>query len=339
MSDMKTTVQISLIFLSFISVASFAFEPLPKVAPAPEDNPTSSAKIILGKQLYFDKRLSIDNTVSCNSCHNVTTGGAGVDGKPFSSGFKGKLGGRNAPTVLNAAFYSVQFWDGRAASLEDQAKGPLTNPVEMAMTNHDLVVERVGKVKSYVEQLKKAFPKDTNPVTIDNIAKAIAAYERTLLTPNSPVDKYLKGNKKALSESAVRGMKLVESVGCTSCHSGPNYAGPSLPVGTGFYMKFPTIPGTEYDTKYQFSKDLGRFQATKNEADKNMFRVQSWRNIAVTAPYFHNGSVATLDEAVKVMAKTQLNRELKSEEVTDIVAFLTGLTGDLPKEKEPKIPE
>ena len=332
----------SLRFISFLVVlftfvaSAYAFESLPKDVPVPGDNPLTPEKITLGRQLYFDKRLSIDQTLSCNSCHNVTGNGGGVDGKQFSSGVKGQLGGRNAPTVYNAAFYSVQFWDGRAASLEDQAKGPMVNPVEMGMTNHDLVIDRISKIPAYVDHFKKAFPKDAKPMTIDNVAKAIAAYERMLVTPESPVDLYLSGNKKALKPAAIRGMKLVQTVGCTSCHNGPNYAGPTLPVGTGFYMKFPTFPDTEYDKKYHFSKDLGRFEATKNESDKNFFRVQSWRNIAVSAPYFHNGSVATLDEAVRVMAKTQLNKDLKDKEVTDIVAFLNGLTGKFPKETEPK---
>jgi cytochrome c peroxidase len=261
--------------------------------------------------------------------------GNGADTSAFSKGVGGKLGGRNSPTVWNAAFHSVQFWDGRAALLEDQAKGPLINPVEMAMRDHAQVVERVASKPEYVEKIKKIYGE---PVSIDNIAKSIAAFERTLLTPDSPFDQYMKGNKKALSASAVRGMKAVQSVGCTSCHSGPNFAGPMLPMGTGFYQKFPVMPNTIYDQKYGFSKDLGRFEVTKQESDKNMWRVPSWRNVARTAPYFHNGSVATLEEAVRVMAKTQLNRDLSDAEVKDMVAFLTSLNGKLPKITEPKLP-
>lgn len=311
---------------SFVSVAHAGLEVLPATPPVPADNPITPAKVALGKKLYNDKLLSKDKTISCNSCHNVAKGGE--DNKAFSPGVGGKLGGRSAPTVFNAAFLSVQFWDGRAASLEDQAKGPMINPVEMAMPDHDAVVARLKEVPEYVAKFKEAFGSDG--ITIDRAAQAIATFERTLITPDAPVDKFLKGDKKALSASAQNGMKLVETVGCTSCHSGPNYAGPQLPQGTGFYQKFPTYPGSEYEAKYGLTKDLGRFEATKKDADKGFWRVPTWRNIALTAPYFHNGSVKALDEAVRVMAKTQLNKELSPSDVKDIVEFLKGLTGRRP---------
>lgn len=318
-------------FFSFSALMAFGLEPLPQTVPGFENNP---AKVSLGQKLYFDPRLSADNSVSCNSCHNAM--GNGTDNLQFSKGIKGQFGGRNAPTVLNSAFMSVQFWDGRAASLEDQAKGPMVNPVEMGMKDHAAVVEKLKKIPGYVSEFEKVFGKEG--LTIDHVANAIAMYERTLVTPNSPVDRYLAGDKKALTPLAIRGMDLIQSVGCTACHSGPNYAGPVLPIGTGFYQKFPLIPDPKLEKKYGFEKDLGRFEVTKNEADKHMFRVQTWRNVSLTGPYFHNGSVKTLDEAVRIMAKTQLNKTLKKEEVTAIVAFLKGLEGELPKQKAPVLP-
>jgi cytochrome c peroxidase len=329
---MKTSLLV--LALSF-GTSAFAFETLPKKAPVPAANPLTPAKVELGKQLYFDPRLSKDGTVSCNSCHNVMAGGD--DNRPNSVGIKGQHGGRSAPTVWNAAFMSVQFWDGRAKSLEDQAKGPLTNPIEMGMENHDAVIARIKAIPGYVEGFKKAFP-GSKDINIDQVAMAIASYERTLITPDSPYDAYLKGNKKALSAAAVRGMNLVQSVGCTSCHSGANFAGPALPEGTGFFQKFPTFPGSDYDKKYDLLADEGRSGVTKNPADKHFFRVPTWRNIALTAPYMHNGKVPDLSEAVRVMAKTQLNKDLKDEEVSDIVAFLTSLTGKFPEQKLPRLP-
>jgi cytochrome c peroxidase len=330
-----TSVLFSTLSVVGMSSAALAFEALPEKPPVPADNPITPAKVELGKQLYFDPRLSKDGTISCNSCHNVMAGGD--DNRPNSVGVKGQHGGRSAPTVWNSAFMSVQFWDGRAKSLEDQAKGPLTNPIEMGMDSHSLVIERIKKMPEYVAGFKKAFPKD-GEITIDHVAKAIATYERTLITPGSAFDRYQKGEKKALSASAVRGMGLVQSVGCTSCHSGPNFAGPMLPEGTPFFQKFPTFPGSKYDSQYALTKDGGRFEVTKNESDRGMWRVPTWRNVAVTAPYFHNGAVKTLEEAIRVMAKTQLNKDLKEDEVKDIHAFLESLTGKFPEQKMPRLP-
>ena len=314
--------------------ATGPFGALPKSALAPKDNLQTKAKVALGQQLFFDPRLSVDGTVSCNSCHNVMLGGE--DNRPNSVGIKGQHGGRSSPTVWNAAFMSVQFWDGRAASLEDQAKGPLTNTIEMGMPNHDVVMARVASIPGYVTQFNAVFGK--NAVTIDSLAKAIAAYERTLITPNSRFDQFISGNAKALNKAEIAGYQTVQELGCDSCHSGANFAGPELPVGTGFYQKFPAIPGSEYDAKYLLTADLGRFEVTKVEADKNMWRVPTWRNIALTAPYFHNGSVATLDEAVRVMAKTQLGKDVTDLQVANIVAFLTTLTGEFPKQSMPRLP-
>ena len=322
--------------LALLAVAAaYALDALPKAPPVPRDNPMTPAKVELGKKLYFDPRLSSTGTVSCNTCHDVRK--AGDDGLPVSVGVEGKKGTRSAPTVWNAAFLSVQFWDGRSPNLEDQAKGPIINPVEMGMPDHAAMLRKVTEIPAYVEEFRQVFGGD-DPVTVDNVVRATAAYERTPLTPNSPFDRFKAGDKAALSAQAKRGMKLVETVGCITCHSGPVFAGPALPEGQGFYMKFPTMAGTPYDTTYRLSADPGRYEVTKNEDDRSMWRVAQWRNIARTAPYFHNGSVPALDEAVRVMARTQLGRDLKPDEVADIVAFLEALTGEFPVQTVPQLP-
>ncbi|MEE9494816.1 MAG: cytochrome c peroxidase [Gammaproteobacteria bacterium] len=315
---------------------AIAWEALPDKAPAPADNPTTKEKIDLGRALYFDPRFSSTGTVSCNSCHNLMLGGD--DNRAFSMGVHGKTGGRSAPTVWNSAFSSVQFWDGRAASLEEQAKGPVVNPVEMGMSELETAMERVRAIPGYKAYFVRAFGDKTDPMTVDNAAKAVAAFERTLITPNSSYDKFVEGDKKALTSQQQRGMKLFADIGCTSCHSGAAFNGPTLPDGTGFYMKSPTFSDNAYVEKYDLMKDLGRAEATKKEADKHLWKVPTLRNVALTAPYFHNGSVATLDEAVKVMAKVQLNRDLNDDEASDLVAFLTGLTGEFPQQIMPRLP-
>lgn len=312
------------------------WEALPDKAPVPADNPMSEAKITLGKALFFDPRFSKDGNISCNSCHNVMEGGD--DSRSNSIGFHDQRGGRSAPTVWNSAFLTAQFWDGRAATLEEQAKGPVTNPIEMGMDDLNEAMARVAKIPGYADMFKAAFPEAEKPMTEDNAAKAVAAYERTLITPNSAYDKYVKGDTKALTEQQVKGMNSFAELGCTACHSGPNFSGPNLPMGQGFFMKFPTFAGSEYDAKYQLTGDAGRYEVTKNDADKHMWRVPTLRNIALTAPYFHNGSVATLDEAVRVMAKTQLNKDLNDEQVADLVAFLEALTGEFPEQTMPRLP-
>lgn len=322
--------------MSLASLSVFAeFRPLPDQPPIPADNPQTPEKIELGKMLFFDPRLSMDGTISCNTCHNVMFHGG--DGRPVGAGIHGQRGGRGSPTVWNSAYLTVQFWDGRAASLEEQALGPLVNSVEMGMTSHDLVIERIQQIPGYVQAFKKVFPKDKKP-TIKNAAKAIAAYERTLITPNSPFDKYMKGNKKAMNAQQIRGMKLVDQIGCTSCHTGVNFAGEGFKMGEGHFQPFPQIPGSKYDKMYDLTSDLGRYEVTKKDEDKNMWRVPTWRNIAITAPYFHNGKVKTLDEAVRVMAKTQLDMDLKDNQVQDIVAFLNALTGEFPVQTMPMLP-
>jgi len=295
----------------------------------------SPSKVELGKQLFFDARLSSNGTISCNSCHDVN--GSGTDNRSVSVGVGAKTGGRSAPTVWNSAFLTAQFWDGRAATLEDQAKGPILNPIEMGMPNEQAVIERLSSIPGYKTQFQKVFG-GADALTYNNVAKAIAAYERTLTTPNSPFDRFLKGDKEALSKAAQRGMKEVQSLGCTTCHNGVNFAGPALAMGEGFYQKFPIFSDSEYVKKYKLEDDIGRSVVTKNNADQHMFRVPTWRNIALTAPYLHNGSAKTLDEAVRVMAKTQLNKDLSVKQTSDIVEFLNSLTGEFPKQSMPRLP-
>jgi len=322
--------------LSTATVSTYAaWEALPETAPVPADNPQTNEKVELGKILFFDPRLSSSGTISCNSCHNVMAGGD--DNRPNSIGVKNQHGGRGAPTVWNAAFHSVQFWDGRAASLEEQAKGPVTNPIEMGMKDWDAVIKLLKEIPGYAPLFKAAFG-ETDPITADNAAKAIAAYERTLITPNTPYDRYVNGDHAALSEQQVKGMQTFEEVGCSSCHSGMNFSGPKMEMGSGFFMKFPTYPAKNLESKYKFSKDLGRYEVTKQNADKNFWRIPTLRNVALTAPYFHNGKVTTLEEAVKVMGKLQLNKDLNEEQVQNLVAFLNALTGEFPPQTMPILP-
>jgi len=311
------------------------WQPLPEIAPAPADNPTTAAKVELGKMLYFDPRLSTTGTVSCFSCHNVMEGGD--DHMPTSAGVHGLKGGRNAPTVWNAAFHSVQFWDGREESLEDQAKGPPVNPIEMGMPNLDAVIDRVRRIPGYKAPFEAAFGAG-DVVTMDNAAKAIAAYERTLITPGSAYDQYAAGNRTALNAQQVSGLECFAADGCASCHQGPAFNGPPLPMGTGFFVKFPTYPNTPYVAQYKLTEDPGRYNVTKDEADRGVWRVPTLRNLSYTAPYMHNGAVKTLPDAVRVMGATQLDKTLSDDEVAEIVAFLEALTGPFPQQTMPRLP-
>ena len=337
---MKKRFAFGLLGMTALTGVVFAVEgqwqALPEKAPEPADNPTTEAKVALGKMLYFDTRFSSTGTVSCFSCHNVMEGGD--DHRPTSIGVHGQVGGRNAPTVWNSAFLSAQFWDGRAPSLEEQAKGPPTNPIEMGMANLDATIARIQAIPGYKPYFAAAFGQG-DTVTMDNAAKAIAAYERTLITPDSAYDRYVKGDKKAMTEQQVRGMDTFAKTGCTACHSGPTFNGSAnLPMGQGFFMKFPIFPGSVYETQYKLTEDLGRQTVTQQDADKHLWRVPTLRNLTYTAPYFHNGAVQSLDEAIRVMAKTQLNKELTKSEVQDIVAFLGALDGPFPQQTMPRLP-
>jgi len=327
----------AVILSALISSTAYAgrWEALPEVAPAPEDNPTTEARVALGKMLFFDPRFSSTGTVSCFSCHNVMEGGD--DHRPTSIGVHGQAGGRNAPTVWNAAFNSAQFWDGRAPTLEEQAKGPPVNPIEMGMQDLDAAISRVKAIPGYKPYFDAAFGPGDN-ITIDNAAKAVSAYERTLITPNSPYDRHVMGKQHGMTEQQVRGMETFANTGCTACHSGANFNGPTLPMGQGFFQKFPTFADKLHVKKYKLTDDPGRMQVTEQQADRNMWRVPTLRNLVDTAPYMHNGEVKTLDEAVRVMAKTQLDKDLSEGEVADIVAFLEALRGTYPEQSMPRLP-
>jgi cytochrome c peroxidase len=311
------------------------WEALPAVAPAPADNPTTAAKVELGKMLYHDPRFSETGTVACASCHNVMEGGD--DHRPTSIGVHGELGGRNAPTVYNAAFLSSQFWDGRAATLEDQAKGPITNPVEMGMKDLSAAMARIRAIPGYVPYFAAAFGTG-DVMTIDNAAKAIAAYERTLITPNSPYDRYVHGEKTALNARQLRGMQLFAETGCGSCHQGATFSGPALPAGTPFLQRFPVVATSPLVAEYELDKDIGRAASTGKPEDQHLWRVPTLRNLTHTAPYMHNGAVKTLPEAARVMASSQLARELTPAEAADLATFLESLTGEFPQQTMPRLP-
>lgn len=292
-----------------------AFGTVPAVIES-SSNPVTSEKVALGKMLYFEKRLSSGGDISCNTCHPLSEYGA--EPTPVSTGEHGQKGTRNAPTVFNAAGHIAQFWDGRAPDVEEQAKGPVTNPVEMAMPSGKRVEALLKAIPEYREAFGKAFPNEKDPVTFDNVGKAVAAFERTLVTP-SRWDQFLKGDDAALTDEEKLGFNKFAEVGCAACHSGP-YVGAAMFQKLGMIEPWPN------------TSDPGRYAVSKQEADRMVFKVPSLRNVEKTAPYFHDGSVATLDEAVKDMAEHQLGRKLQDQEVHEIVAWLKTLTGKLPAE-------
>ena len=294
---------------ALLDTAKASFKPLPKQFDS-KDNAITADKVALGKLLFFDTRLSKNHDVSCNSCHDLAK--FGVDGEQFSTGHKKQKGGRNSPSVYNAGNHIAQFWDGRAATLEDQAKGPVLNPVEMAMPSEEAVVNVIKSIPGYAELFAKAFPGEADPITYDNIARAIGAFERRLVTP-ARYDQFIGGDEKAITEAEQKGLKTFMEVGCGSCHMGATFGGT-------MYQKLGVVKPWE-------TKDMGRFDVTKNEADKLMFKVPSLRNVEKTGPYLHDGSVANLPEMISLMATHQLGRDLTPEQVNDIEAFLKTLTG------------
>lgn len=293
------------IFLfNFLTLTLFAssIEPIPLKLEYDYD------KAILGKKLFFDKRLSKDNSISCASCHDLTKGGD--DGLKFSVGIDGKLGDINAPTVLNSVFNFRQFWDGRAKDLAEQAKGPIENPIEMG---HDFTKLLEVLKTSFYEKSFKAIYEDG--ITKENLVDAIAEFEKTLITPNSAFDRYLKGDENAINSFEKEGFELFKNKGCISCHNGVN-------IGGNLYSKFGMLIDVD-------SKNLGKYNVTKNELDKYYFKVPTLRNISLTAPYFHDGRYYDLKEAVKTMALVQLGRPVTDLEIEKIVAFLKTLNGEL----------
>ena len=305
-------------FVATVNVTASANEPIQPIKAVKPENPDL---VELGKMLFFDPRLSKSGFISCNSCHNLSMGG--TDNIPTSIGHAWQQGPINAPTVLNAGMNLAQFWDGRAADLKAQAGGPIANPGEMAST-HELAVKILNSIPQYRAHFEKAFGSDK--VDIDRVTTAIAAFEETLVTPNSRFDKWLEGDKKALNKQELEGYKLFKSSGCTSCHNGPA-------AGGTLYQKFGVYH--PYKTK---SKIEGRKAVTGKESDLHVFKVPTLRNIEMTYPYFHDGAVWTLEEAVKTMGKLQLDIDFNEKEIASIVAFLKTLTGEQPDIKLPVMP-
>ncbi|MGM0558829.1 MAG: cytochrome-c peroxidase [Myxococcota bacterium] len=314
------------------SEALGAFEPLPEQFES-EDNEITPAKVELGRMLYYENRLSKSQDLSCNTCHQLEKGG--IDPRPASDGeiaatsmgHDEQRGARNSPTVYNAAGQFRQFWDGRAADVEEQAKGPITNPIEMGMGGSDEAVTIIKSIPGYQDKFAEVFPDQEEPISFDNMAIAIGAFERKLVTP-SKWDAYLEGDEEALSDEEIRGFNTFVDAGCMSCHNGAL-------VGGQTYQKLGLVE------PWPNQKDKGRFEVTEDQEDLMKFKVPTLRNITKTGPYFHDGSVESLEEAVRLMAKHQVGRELTDEEVDSIVTWLETLDGEISEEyiARPKLPE
>lgn len=302
------------------------FKPIPSVVPSVKNNAVTGDKIELGKMLFFDPRLSSSALISCNTCHNLGMGGD--DNLETSIGHGWQKGPRNAPTVLNAVFNAAQFWDGRAEDLKAQAKGPVQAGVEMANTPAQ-VEATLKSMPEYVERFGTAFPGEDQAVTFDNMAKAIEAFEATLITPHSRFDQFLEGNVKVMNDEEKNGLKLFMDKGCAACHAGVNLG------GEGYYP-FGVVeqPGADILP----ADDKGRFAVTKTADEEYVFRAGPLRNIELTAPYFHSGKVWDLEQAVAIMGTSQLGEELSDAEIKAITAFLKTLTGEQPKVDYPILP-
>jgi cytochrome c peroxidase len=300
------------------------FQPLPKEVPS-EANPITDEKIALGRMLYYEPRLSKSQEISCNSCHMLDK--YGVDSQSTSDGHKGQKGDRNSPTVYNAAGHFVQFWDGRAPDVEAQAKGPVMNPVEMAMPSEKQVIAVLTSMPEYVDAFKKAFPADKDPISYDNMAKAIGVFERRLITP-SRWDAFLGGDRAALTVEEKKGFNDFMEAGCQACHAGAY-------VGGNQYQRLGAVKA------WPDTSDPGREKVTKSEADRMVFKVPSLRNIEKTAPYFHNGKVETLEEAIARMGEYQLGKTLSDAQVKSMATWMETLTGNIPAEyvKAPILPK
>lgn len=287
------------------------------IQPVPLETTLDERKVALGEKLFHDPRLSKNGRVSCASCHNLTEKG-GADGLQYSVGVSGEEGAVNSPTVFNTAGHFIYFWDGRAETLEDQIDGPVSHPDEMA-TNWPAIVAKLKKDNEYSNLFNFIYQ---SPPTEQTIKDAIATFERSLNTPNAPFDQYLRGNEKAISPVAAQGYKYFKSFGCAACHQGQN-------IGGNMYQAFGVVGDYFKDRGTPMTKeDLGRYNVTGDDWDKHVFKVPSLRNIELTAPYFHDGSAKTLEEAVNIMAKYQVGRNLNEEEHNAIVEFLKTLTGE-----------
>lgn len=304
-------------FLTFLLLLLSSLQSSEPITPIQSPTGLDQDKITLGKKLFFDARLSKDNTIACASCHIIEDGGD--DNLPFSFGKDGAEGGMNSPTVLNAGNNFRQFWDGRAKDLQAQAGGPIENPIEMGF-NFPELIKKLNKT-----EYKALFSSIYNEgITKKSITDAIAEYEKTLVTPNAPFDKFLKGDKSALTQIEKEGYELFKSKGCISCHHGVN-------IGGNLYSKF----GVVHDAK---TSSFGRYNLTHKERDRYFFKVPTLRNIARTAPYFHDGRTSDLREAIKIMAQLQLGRYFTKEDVDKIEAFLKSLNGDLPESGDIYVP-
>jgi len=291
--------------------ANAIFGTLPENA-ATDERPMTPERVALGRALYYDTRLSKNHDIACNSCHQLDH--FGVDGEPTSPGHRGQRGDRNSPTTLNAALHIAQFWDGRAADVEEQAKGPVLNPVEMGMPSEDYVLTVLRSIPGYVEMFAAAFPEDDQPITYDNFGLAVGAFERGLITPG-PLDRFMAGEDAALSDAEIGGLQLFIGRGCVTCHNGSTIGG-TMYRKLGLVRPYPV-------------EDIGREKVTGRPEDRHVFKVPSLRNVAKTGPWFHDGSITTLDEAVRIMSLHQLGIELTPEERASIIAFLGALTGEL----------
>lgn len=290
-----------------------AFAPLPEVVE-PTAYTMTDELIDLGRMLWYEDRISISQEISCNSCHLLDE--YGVDGIQFSIGHEGNPVGRNSPTVYNAALHVAQFWDGRAADLEEQAKGPILDAGEMGMPNPEYVEFILATIPGYVEMFEAIFPDDADPINYDNVGNAIGAFERRLFTPDR-FDDFLNGDDDALTAQEKRGLNTFLDVGCASCHNG-------AALGGTMFSKLGTVK------EYPGLTDVGRFEVTGLESDRYSFKVPSLRNVAMTAPYLHDGSIATLEEVTAIMGEYQLGRILTDQEIADLVAFMGALTGEIP---------
>jgi cytochrome c peroxidase len=295
------------------------FEILPSVPPIPGDNSMTPEKIALGNKLFFEPRISASGIISCATCHNPALGW--TDRISLAVGHAGQVGERNTPTVLNSAFFEAQFWDGRAATLEEQALGPIEADIEMAMPLRE-ALDRIRGFDIYQDLFEAAFPEqDGDPITEENVARSLAAFQRTLNTPNAPLDRWLAGDEAAMTEQQKRGMRSFVERGCLSCHSGPAL--------TDSMFHQIQVPG---------STDEGRYLVTGEEWDRHAFKTPTLRNVALTYPYFNNGSVYELSHAIEIMAEEMLGLELEEDEVADLEAFMHALTGDMPDVRIPSLP-